>query len=245
MLERGDGACYDRSMSRVPMLASLLLTPLAALATLATVPSCETDQLKGPQAEVKAHNVKLDLPALPGFEMPATNADGTHSVKELRVKGKKMLNTELSVKGYVTWVYDCPTALRQPGWSDKQIADYIEESPDKCERPKFYLGDAPDTPPERSLWVVEVPRPPNKLEKKRLPRDELRFWPAVPPYKQGDEIVVTGEFRLASPHSERNTDGLLVYKSLKNATQGWESPPLDPKDPRNAAPTRQPPAGTL
>ena len=230
-------------MSRVPVS---ILAPLAITGALfAPLSACGKDQLKGPDAEVKPHNVKLDLPAVPSFEMPAANADGTHSVKELRVKGKKMLNTELAVKGYVTWVYDCPTALRQPGWTDKQVADLIEENPDKCERPKFYLGDAPDTPPERSLWVVDVPRAPNTLEKKRLSRDELKFWPAVPPYKTGDEVLVTGEFRLSSPHSERNTDGLLVYKSLNNVTQGWEAPAPNPADPRNSdpAPTRPPPAG--
>jgi hypothetical protein len=228
------------SMPRVPVS---VLAPLAITgALLAPLSACGKDQLKGPDAEVKPHNVKLDLPAVPSFEMPATNADGTHSVKELRVKGKKMLNTELTVKGYVTWVYDCPTALRQPGWTDKQVADLIEENPDKCERPKFYLGDAPDTPPERSLWIVDVPRATNKLERKRLSRDELKLRPAVPPYQTGDEILVTGEFRLSSPHSERNTDGLVVYKSLKNVTQNWESPATDPGS-GESAPTRSPPAG--
>ena len=218
--------------------------PFALLAVLAAMlPACAKDQLKGPAAEVKAHNVKLDLPAVPPFEMPPPSTDGSHSVKELRVKGRKMLNTKLTVKGFVTWVYDCPTALRQPGWTDKQVAAYIDENPDKCQRPKFYLGDAPDTPPERSLWVVDVPRPPNKLEKQRMSRDQLRFWQAVPPYKTGDEMVVSGEFRLSSPHSERNTDGLLVYESLNNVTENWQTPPPNPDDPRNQAPpaTRPPP----
>jgi hypothetical protein len=239
-------------MPRVPALLQSRPSALTAPASLAALLACSSlgllacgkDQLKGPEAEVKTHNVKLDLPAVPAFELPPADSDG-HSVRELRVKGKKMLNTELSVKGYVTWVYDCPTALRQPGWTDRQVEAYIEENPDKCERPKFYLGDTPDTAPERSLWVVDVPRPPTKLEKKRLPRDEIRFWPAVPPLKQGDQLIVRGDFSLSSPRSERNTDGLLVYKSLKNITQSWETPPPDPADPRNRAPepTRAPPAG--
>ena len=53
----------------------------------------------------------------------------------------------------------------------------IEEDPTKCERPKFYLGDAKDTPPEKSIWVVEIPRPYNKLEKERLPKEEIAAWP--------------------------------------------------------------------
>lgn len=218
-------------MPRVPALSVPRTRPFGGSRSLLPLlvcafglAACGKSQLKGPEAEVKAHNVKLDLPAVPAFDLPAASADGTHSVKELRVKGKKMLNTELSVKGYVTWVYDCPTAIRQPGWTDKQTADYIEQNPDKCERPKFYLGDTPDTPPERSLWVVEVPREPSKLERKRLSRDELKNRPPVPPHAQGDELIVRGEFRLSSPRSERNSDGLLVYKSLKNVTQNWESP---------------------
>lgn len=212
----------------------------AAVATLLALPSCSNDQFKGPDAEVRSHNVQLDLPAVPGFELPPPT-EGSHSVKELRVKGKKMLNTELTVKGYVTWVYDCPTAVRQPGWTDKQVTSYIEENPEKCQRPKFYLGDTPDTPPEQSLWVVSVPRAPNKYEKQRLSRDQLRFWPAVPPYKVGDEMVVTGDFRLSSPQSERNTDGLLVYKSLNNVTENWQTPPPDPRDPRNQGGAPPPP----
>ena len=52
------------------------------------------------------------------------------------------------------------------------------------------------------------------------------------PYKLGDEVIITGDFKLNSPHSERNSEGLIVYKSMKNVTAGWESPPMDP----NAAP---------
>lgn len=65
-------------------------------------------------------------------------------------------------------------------------------------------------------------------------------WPAVPPYKVGDEVIVTGTWLTSSPHGENNTEGLLVYSTLKNITQGWEAPPPDP----NALPpaTIAPPA---
>jgi hypothetical protein len=198
--------------------SSLVLVGLAA--------GCEGDQLKGPKAEVKPHSEKLDLPGVPAFDLPTPNSDGSKSVKELRVKGKKFLDQEVTVKGYVTWAYDCPTAIRTEKMSDADVQKLIEEDPTKCERPKFYLGDEPSTPPEKSLWVVDVPRPPNKLEKERLPKEEIKNWPAVPPYKVGDEMVVTGRFVLSSPHSERNSDGLIVYEKLRNVTQGnWETPP--------------------
>ena len=60
---------------------------------------------------------------MPAFDLPAANSDGSHSVKEMRVKGKKLLDSEITVKGVVTWAYDCPTAVRQPGMSDKDVAE--------------------------------------------------------------------------------------------------------------------------
>ena len=86
----------------------------------------------------------------------------------------------------------------------------------------------PDTPVERAAWVVEVPRAPTALEKKNLPKEEIAAWPAVPPYKVGDQVLATGTWATTSAHGESNTDGLLVYKSMKNVTQNWESPPPDP-----------------
>lgn len=206
----------------------------AVLGTLVLLGACEKDTLKGPAAEVHKSDVKLSLPAVPAFDLPSAPSDGSHTVKELRVKGKKLLESDITVKGVITWAYDCPTAVRQPGMSDKDVQKLIDEDPTKCERPKFYVGDAADTPAEKSMWVVDVPRPYNKLELERLPKDELRNPPpdkcdpkaknACPPYKVGDEVEVTGTWKLSSPHSERNSDGLLVFKRMKNVTQGWESP---------------------
>jgi hypothetical protein len=212
------------------------------LGALAVLGGCEKDKLKGPEAEVRKSDVKISLPAVPAFDLPPAPTDGSHTVKELRVKGKKLLESEITVKGIITWAYDCPTAVRQPGMSDTDLKKMIDEDPTKCERPKFYVGDAADTPAEKSLWVVDVPRPYNKLELERLPKDELRNPPpdrcdpkadlkktVCPPYKVGDQVEITGTWKLSSPHSERNSDGLLVYKKMRNVTQAWESPVIVPK----------------
>jgi len=211
---------------------------LAVVPGLLLAAACEKDKLKGPAAEVRKSDAKLNLPAVPAFDLPAANPDGSHSVKEMRVKGRKLLDTEITVKGYVTWAYDCPTALRQPGMDDKEVQKIIDEDPTKCERAKFYIGDAPDTPAEKSMWIVDVPRPFNKLEIDRLPKEELKNPPpdkcdpkkkeTCPVYKVGDQVEITGKWSMASPHSERNSDGLLVYKTMKNVTQSWESPPPSP-----------------
>jgi hypothetical protein len=230
-------------------LRTAMLGTLALSVGVAALAGCDKDKLKGPEAEVRKSEVKVSLPAVPAFDLPPSPADGSHSVKEMRVKGKKLLETDVTVKGVITWAYDCPTAIRQPGVSAEAVQKMIDEDPSKCERPKFYIGDAAETPPEKSLWVVEVPRPYYKIELERLPREEIRHPPsdrcdpkdpkksACPPYKVGDQVEITGTWKLTSPHSERNSDGLLVYKHMKNVTQSWESPPaVEPKPGAQGAP---------
>ncbi len=227
-----------------------------------TIAACKDDKLKGPEAEVRKADVKLNLPAVPAFDLPPAPGDGSHTIKELRVKGKKLLDTDITVKGVVTWAYDCATALRQPGMSDKDVQKMIDEDPTKCERAKFYIGDTADTPAEKSLWVVDVPRPYNKLEMERIKKPDrtLANYPdrcepgekdkaksICPPYAVGDQVEITGTFKLASPHSERNSDGLLVYKKMKNETQGWVSPEIDPAllAPTGGGASAPPPGGRL
>ena len=231
--------------SRTSLLAPALLVVVAG--------ACEKDQLTGPEAEVSKANVKISLPAVPNFDLPPTPTDGSHTVKEMRVKGKKLLDTDITVKGVVTWAYDCMTAVREPGMSDKDVEKLIEEDPQRCERAKFYIGDAADTPAEKSMWVVDVPRPYNKKEMKVYRKKEERTDPTkcepgekdpkksrCPPYKVGDQVEITGTWKLSSPHSERNSEGLLVYKKMKNVTQGYESP-AEAAAP--AAPSQPPPRG--
>lgn len=211
-----------------------------AIGILLLATACEKE--KFPPAEVTKPDVKLDLPAVPAFDLPAAAADGSHSVKELRVKGKKLLESELTVHGFITWAYDCPTSVRKPDESEKDLQKRLDEDPTLCQRAKFYIGDAKDTPPEKSLWVVDVPRPYNKLEMERIKKPERNFqtYPdrcepnekdpkkaICPPYTVGDEVEITGAFKVSSNHSEQNSDGLIVYKKLKNITQNWESPVID------------------
>jgi tetratricopeptide (TPR) repeat protein len=171
------------------------------------------DDLPGPQPEVapaQSKTAKLDLPELPGFELPATEP-GFHSPRGLRVRGKPVLGTEVKVKGYITWIYDCVAVLASsnPQATRAQIQSAIVKDPSLCERPKFYLGDAKTTPREASIWVVDVPRPQTKQAPRLAP---------------GDYVVVTGTWALQSPSSEHNTDGLLVYKTLAPATPSTAAP---------------------
>jgi hypothetical protein len=217
---------------RLGVVATAFTLPVVLLAGAA----CDKDKLKGPEAEVKKTDVKLDLPAVPAFDLPPAPADGSHTVKELRVKGKKLLDTDLTVHGFVTWAYDCKTAIRKTDEDDKTVQARIDEDPTLCERPKFYIGDTAQTPVEKSLWIVDVPRPYNALEVKRIkkkdrtdpdrcePDEKDKSKSICPPYAVGDEVIISGSFKTSSPHSERNSDGLIVFKSMKNITQNYESP---------------------
>jgi hypothetical protein len=216
-----------------------LRTTMFAGVILIGCATCGKDQIQGPAAEVKKNDVKLDLPNVPAFDLPAAPGDGSHAVKELRVKGKKLFDTDVTVHGFITWQYDCATAVRKPDEKDDELKKRLDEDPTLCERPKFYIGDAKETPAEKSLWIVDVPRPYNKLEMERMKKPDRnlpdRCEPKedpkkniCPPYTVGDEVTITGTFKMSSPHSERNSDGLLVYKKMKNVTQSWETPDLPP-----------------
>ena len=89
-----------------------------------------------------------------------------------------------------------------------------KDIPEKCDKPNFYLGDTLDTPQEKALWVVEVPRPPRADEKRFLPKEELAAWPVVPVFATGQKVVVDGKWSMRSPRGFVNSDGLLVYANL-------------------------------
>jgi tetratricopeptide (TPR) repeat protein len=179
----------------------------------------EIDDLAGPAPEVVAVPARPIVPALPSFELPRT-APGLVSARELQVLGKRKLGAEVKVAGYVTWIYDCAAALaaRNPKAKRAAIQKAIDDDPTKCEVPKLALGDARGAAREGSISVVEVPRPPNKIERRRLPKDALARWPAVPKVAVGDYVVVTGQWTTRAPRGDSDSDGLLVYGALAPAT---------------------------
>lgn len=225
-------------------------TVLVGFSLCLSLGACGKDQLVGPKAEVQKTDTKVTLPQVPAFDLPPVGPDGAHSVKELRVKGKKLLDTTLTVKGYVTWVYDCATALRTPELTPEAVQKIIDETPDKCSRPKFYIGDTADTPAEKSLWVVGVPRPYNKSEMKVLKKkdrtDPKKCEPGekdpnkslCPPVAVGDQVEVTGIFSTSASTGEFSTDGLVNYDHMTDVTKSYTSPapPIDPNAPVTPAP---------
>jgi hypothetical protein len=210
---------------------------IAAMSSLglaaALLPSaCKKDELQGAKAEVEETSIKLDLPPVPEFTAPAANPDGTHSVQEMRLKGPKFLDTDVRVKGYVIWIYDCATAIRTPDMSEKDLQKLMADEPERCSRPNFYIGDTPDTVSDKGIWIVEVPRAARPDEKKALDDATLKemdaAFKAVPAFKVGDQVVVSGKWALQSPKGFRNSDGLLIFSALEVAGAAAPAAPATP-----------------
>jgi hypothetical protein len=194
---------------------ALALIGCSALAT-----GCGEDPLKGPKPEIAATTVKLDLPEVPAFDIPGAHPDGTHSVREMRLKSAKLLNTDVQIKGFVTWIYDCVAEEQGPDDTAETVRKRIEADPTLCDRPHFFLGDTPDTTGERSVWVVDVPRKLRADEMRIMSREERASLPKVPEIKVGDEVIVTGTWNRESPSGFSNSEGLLIYKDLQNLSSG-------------------------
>jgi tetratricopeptide (TPR) repeat protein len=169
----------------------------------------EPDDLPEPQAELVQNAGALELPPVPAFDL-APAEPGLHRPHELRVHGKRMLDTVVKVSGYVTGIYDCVEDLARidPAASRAQIRQAIDHDPTLCSQPKFYLGDARDTARDASIWVVDLP--------------------ALPRLAVGDRVVVTGTWSTRSRHAEHDTEGLLVFGSLEPAAAAEPAAPRDP-----------------
>lgn len=192
------------------------------------VVGCKQEK-KGPDYKYKEPATKVSLPAVPGFEAPAPGPDGSLPPRLLRVGGEKYLDQTVKVRGVVTWAYDCLADVTQPGMTPADAQKLINEDPSRCDRPQFYLGDAAGTPGDRSIWVVSVPRTVREDEKQVLKPDEIAAKNAqVPPYKIGDEMIITGTWAISAPSGQGSTEGLLVYQEAQNITQSWTSPPPVP-----------------
>ena len=213
-----DGQTNTLVKSTVLLMGSALLIGIGAAGFIG---ACGEPELEGAKAEVKPHNIKLDLPPVPDFKMPTPNSDGTHPVDEMRLRGKRYLGQSVQVKGFVISIYDCATAIRTPEMSEKEVKALIDEDPTRCIRPNFYIGSTDDAPLDKGIRVVENPRPPRADEKKlRSMREEVKkmqeAFKAVPAFKVGDEVIITGNWATRSPRGFRDSDGLLVFESLKN-----------------------------
>ena len=164
----------------------------------------ERDDLPPPQPEVARHPAGIPTPVIPTFELPVLET-GFHAPRELRVRGKALLGSDIKVRGYVTALYDCTEALTasNPGATRDRIETAIREDASLCDRTMFWLGDAHDTPRELSIAVVAPPPDPRRT--RALPRVSI-----------GDYAVVTGTWGSDAPGDR--TDPVLRFASAERWT---------------------------
>lgn len=226
-------------------LAAVLAAVLAAPERLADAGNqLEPDDLTGPTLEVVAAKgeARVAVPALPSFELPAVEP-GLTTPRELSLRGRRMLGSDVKVKGYVTWVYDCAAALaaQSPRAPRAALRKKIDADPSICERPRFTLGDAKGAPRDASITVVEVPRPPTRRERQQLDKAALAAWPAAPKLAVGDHVVVSGRWTTRAPRGDASPDGLLVYSALTGAALPGAAPAATSAEP-SAEPTSAEPS---
>lgn len=192
--------------------------PIQVVAPTPATGALEPDDLPPPQSETVTRTSIVDMPTVPDFLLPVTEP-GFQSPRALQVRSKAILGTDVQVKGYVTWIYDCGAALAEANRHVPrvQLLRAMDQDAALCEQPKIYLGDARDTARGASIWVVDMPRAPNRQERLMLAKNQLKAWPEPPRLAIGDYVVVTGTWALRSPHNEHNSNGLLVYKSVARA----------------------------
>ncbi len=156
----------------------------------------------------------IDLPEPPAFDPPPEG--DVLAPRTLRVLSNKYADSKVAVRGTVVWIYDCGSSIRTPDMSEKELRRLLSDEPERCSRPHLYLGDSSGASVDRSIWVVEVPRPIRRDERRALPKNIVDSWPAVPKVKLGDEVIVRGTWATVSPRGFRNSDGLLIYESLEH-----------------------------
>jgi hypothetical protein len=207
------------------------------LAALLVAGAC--DQLSGgpgPKQEVaETETTKLTLPDPPAFDPPKPNPDGTHSTRELRLFGDKYLEQPVKAVGFVTFYHDLKSCALDQGAAafakDPKTCDgkkdvatctaqlgtkIVEEHPENCDKPYFYIGEEKNTSVAQSVIVVDVTRPLRKDEEDNPDKiAEMRTKPPVPKIAIGDKVTVDGTWtNKTSKEGFVDTEGQLEYNGV-------------------------------
>jgi hypothetical protein len=216
------------------MRTSLLVALLPCVGSLG---ACE--QLSGgpgPKQEVaETETTKLVLPDPPAFDPPKPNPDGTHSTRELRLFGDKYLEQPVKAVGYVIFIHDLKVCALDQG--EKQVASnpklcegkkdvgacaqtigqkIVDEHPENCDKPYFYLADEKNASNARSITVSDVTRPLRKDEENDPDKiADMKTKPPVPKIALGDQVTVDGTWtNKTTKEGFLDTNGLLVYSGV-------------------------------
>ncbi len=183
------------------VLASALLSAGCEQVTSASENEAEAEQLP------KIVPNLPEVPTLPPPPFPTTYGDESYSVYGLRSRLMKVLDTELSVTGYIVDIYEPPVC-------NKRKKD--EECP-KAAAPHMFIADTADqTDRAEQLIVVGYADNQEQLERARRGRKTTTIAGAVVVPRDlqvGNKVRVKGQFTLISSGGFNTSNGLLEYAS--------------------------------
>jgi len=182
------------------MLAGVLLSVGCEQITAASDDEAEAEQL--PQIVPSLPEV----PTLPPPPFPTTYDDESYSVYGLRQRPTKVLDTDLSVTGYIIEIYEPPPCPKRKN----------EDCP-KVAAPHIFVADTPEqTDRAEQLLIVGYADNQEQLDRARRGRQTTTISGAVVvprDFVVGNRIRATGHFTLISSGGFNTSNGLLEYAS--------------------------------
>ncbi len=183
------------------MLAGVVLSAGCEQVTNASESEAEAEQLP------KIVPNLPEVPTLPPPPFPTTYEDDSYSVYGLRTRLMKVLDTDLTVTGYIVDIYEPPVC-------NKRKKD--EECPTAA-APHMFIADTPDqTDRTEQLIVVGYADNQDQLDRARRGRKTTTIAGAVvvpKDLKVGNKIRAKGQFTLISSGGFNTSNGLLEYTS--------------------------------
>ncbi|HSN82965.1 MAG TPA: hypothetical protein VLS88_10335 [Polyangiales bacterium] len=153
-----------------------------------------------------------EVPTLPPPPFPTTYEDDSYSIYGLRSRLTKVLDTDLSVTGYIVEIYEPPPCEKRKK----------EECP-KAAMPHMFIADTADqTERAEQLIVVGYADNQEQLERARRGRKTTTISGDVlvpKDLKVGHKIRAKGYFTLISSGGFNTSNGLLEYDSHETLAQ--------------------------
>lgn len=182
------------------IVASMLLSVGCEQVTSASEPEAEGEQLP------KIVPNLPEVPTLPPPPFPTTYEDDSYTVYGLRTQLTKILDSDLSVTGYIVDIYEPPPCTKRKK----------EECP-KAAMPHMFVADTPDeTNRSEQLIVVGYADNQEQLQRARRGRKTTTIAGGVvvpSDLAVGSKVRVKGHFTLISSGGFNTSNGLLEYTS--------------------------------
>jgi len=191
------------------IFAAVLLSAGCEQVTSASEPEAEAEQLPEIVPDLP------EVPTLPPPPFPTTYEDDSYSVYGLRSRVMKVLDSELSVTGYIVDIYEPPACKKKK-----------KEDCPKVAMPHMFIADTADQADRAEhLIVVGYADNQEQLARSRRGRKTTTIAGGVIVPRDlavGKKIRVKGFFTLMSSGGFNTSNGLLEYASHETLSEAQE-----------------------